>query len=152
MKNLFLLGLLAAVGAGMLIGSQATLTARSSTMIGPVKAGLLMTLASGLVGMLASLAMLYWGRQTVWDAPRLTQGMMFIAGALGVAIVIGMAFALQNIGVTAGLAAILMGQMLISVVTDAFGWGTGEVIPITPTRILGLLTLALAVYLLLPRR
>ncbi len=152
MKNLFVLGLVVAVGVGMLIGSQATLTTRSTTLVGPVKTGLLMTLGSGVVGVVAALTMLAAGRGAVWAAPPNVLGMMFVAGALGVAVVIGMGFALQQVGVTAGLAAILMGQMLVSVVTDAFGWGTGEVIPITPARVAGLVTLGLAVYLLLPRR
>ncbi len=152
MKNLFVLGLVVAVGIGMLIGSQATLTTRSTTLVGPVKTGLLMTLGSGVVGVVAVLTMLGWGRQAVWVAPPNVLTMMFVAGALGVAVVIGMGFALQQVGVTAGLAAILMGQMMVSVVTDAFGWGTGEVIPVTPTRVLGLVMLAGAIFFLLPRR
>ncbi|TAK11785.1 MAG: hypothetical protein EPO32_10985 [Anaerolineae bacterium] len=152
MKNLVVLGVLVAVGTGILIGSQATLTTRSSTLVGPFKTGMMMTLSSGAVGLLVSFIVLALNRQPVWDMPARTMGMLFIAGALGVIIVVGMAFALGQVGVTAGLASILLGQMLVSVLADALGWGTGQPIPVTASRILGLGVLALAVYLLVPRQ
>ncbi|MBI3159683.1 MAG: DMT family transporter [Chloroflexi bacterium] len=151
MKNLVLLGVLVAVGTGIMIGAQATLTTRGSTVVGPVKAGLMMAMGSGVVAALTAGLMFTLSREAAWDIPRLVQGMLFLAGAMGVAIVIGLAFALQQVGVTAGLASILLGQMLVSVAVDALGWGTGQPIPVTAGRILGLAVLALAVYLLLPR-
>lgn len=151
MKNLVLLGVLVAIGTGILIGSQATLTTRSSTLVGPVKAGMMMTLGSGAVGLLVSFILAVWARQPVWDMPARPFVMLFIAGALGVIIVVGMAFALGQVGVTAGLASILLGQMLVSVLADALGWGTGQPIPVTAARVLGLVVLGLAVYLLVPR-
>jgi uncharacterized membrane protein YdcZ (DUF606 family) len=70
---------------------------------------------------------------------------------LGILIVIGVAFSLRYVGVTAGAAAIIMGQLLISTIVDATGLSGQTPIPISWQRFAGLLVMGLAVFLLLPR-
>jgi uncharacterized membrane protein YdcZ (DUF606 family) len=82
-------------------------------------------------------------RQTIY--------LLLAAGLLGVALLMGISFSMQRVGVTAGLATIILGQMLVAVVVDASGWGGVEPTPLKLSRIAGLLVMALAVYLLLPR-
>jgi uncharacterized membrane protein YdcZ (DUF606 family) len=53
--------------------------------------------------------------------------------------------------VTAGVAAIILGQLLVSVIVDTIGWGGAEPIPLSLRHIVGLAIMAIAVYLLLPR-
>jgi len=78
--------------------------------------------------------------------------MLIIAGALGIMIITGVSFSLQKAGVAAGLATLILGQMVVSVIIDARGLGGAAPIPITWPRILGLLVMAAGVYLLLPKK
>jgi transporter family-2 protein len=77
--------------------------------------------------------------------------MLLVAGLLGIGIVMGVAFSLSKVGVTAGIAALIMGQLLVSIIVDTSGWGGVEPIPLSPSRIVGLFVMGLAVYLLVPR-
>ena len=54
-------------------------------------------------------------------------------------------------GVTAGTAAIILGQLMISTIVDAVGLSGNDPIPITWQRVAGLLVMSLAVFLLLPQ-
>ena len=78
--------------------------------------------------------------------------MLVIAGALGILIITGVSFSLQKIGIAAGLATLILGQMVISVLADSKGWGGGTPVPVTMPRIFGLLVLAAGIYLLLPKK
>jgi transporter family-2 protein len=85
------------------------------------------------------------------NIPQATVGMLLFSGGLGILIVIGVSFAMQYTGVTAGTAAVLLGQLLVSTIVDATGLSGQAPIPITWQRVLGLLVMALAIYLILPR-
>jgi transporter family-2 protein len=151
MKTTLLLGALAALATGMAIGSQATLNARISDSIGPFRTGLLMNLAGGL---LAGVILMLVSRGQPFSEGRLSGSvvsMLFVAGGLGIVVITGVAFSLSQTGVTAGLAAIFLGQMLAGLIVDGRGWGLDEPIPLDPIRIIGLLLMSVAVYLLLPR-
>jgi len=78
--------------------------------------------------------------------------MLVIAGALGILIITGVSFSLQRTGVAAGLATVILGQLVLSVIVDAKGGGGVAPIPITWTRIAGLLVIAGGVYLLLLKK
>jgi uncharacterized membrane protein YdcZ (DUF606 family) len=73
--------------------------------------------------------------------------MLAIAGALGIAIITGVAFSLQRTGV----AIIILGQLVVSVIVDTRGVGGVEPIPLSVQRVAGLLVMAVAVFLLMPR-
>jgi transporter family-2 protein len=77
--------------------------------------------------------------------------MLLVSGTLGILVITGVSFSLQRTGVTAGLAAILMGQLLVGLIADSTGLGGVDPIPFEFRRVLGLGVMALAVYLLLPR-
>jgi transporter family-2 protein len=53
--------------------------------------------------------------------------------------------------VTAGSAALILGQLLISMVVDSMGWTGQEVVPITWQRVLGLIVMAGGLFLLMPK-
>ena len=73
-----------------------------------------------------------------------------IAGALGIGIIGGVAFAFPRTGIAAGGASIILGQMTVAIVVDTFGWAGAEPIPLNLSRIAGLVILAVAIRLLLP--
>ena len=65
--------------------------------------------------------------------------------------VAAISFAVPRTGVAAGNFALVFGQLMIAALIDAIGFpGMGK-IPLTPIRILGLLVMAIGIYLVLPR-
>ncbi|PKO18992.1 MAG: hypothetical protein CVU39_00130 [Chloroflexi bacterium HGW-Chloroflexi-10] len=152
MKNTILIGLLAALTTGVLIGVQATFSNRGGQIIGPIRTGVLTNLGSGIFALIFIAITLVW-RTLEWrNLPQPTLTMLIFSGGLGVLIVIGAAFAMGTVGVTAGMASLILGQLLISTIVDAAGWGGQAPIPVTFQRIAGLLVMAVAVYLLVPRK
>jgi transporter family-2 protein len=151
MGRTVVVGVLAALCTGIAIGAQSTLSSRSGLSIGPIRTGLLTNLVGGVAALLAL--------GFTWLRPSAEEGnlsapvvvMLVASGLLGVFIIMGVAFALQQTGVTAGLATIILGQLLVSTVVDATGWGGAVPIPFSLRRLLGLLVMAVALYLLLPR-
>ena len=97
--------------------------------------------------------MLLLTQQTIPAASLEKVGLLIgVAGAIGIGIVMGIAFALPRIGVAAGLAAVILGQLLVATVVDSLGWGGVAPIPLSLSRIAGLVLLLLATFLLLQRR
>jgi uncharacterized membrane protein YdcZ (DUF606 family) len=152
MQGTLVASVLAAVATGIAIGMQSTLSGRIGSLIGPVRTGLMMNIFGGLLagGLVAMLTVAQGAHG--WRMNRLAVIMLLAAGALGVMIITGVAFAIPRAGVTAGASAIILGQLLVSTIMDATGWSGAEPIPVDARRILGLAVMALAVFLLLPRR
>jgi len=143
--------LIIALLSGLAIGSQSTLTNWSGRLIGPLRTGLLVNFSGGLLAavLLAVLAL----RRSATPAA-LTPGIGLVvlaAGTLGIGIIAGIAYALPQVGIAAGLAAIISGQMFLAVLVDSFGWGGGGAIPLQPARLLGLALLLAGTWLILPR-
>lgn len=152
MKNAILIGTLTALITGVLIATQATFSNRGGNIIGPIRTGILTNLGSGLFALVFILVTIIWHSLEWRNLPQPTVWMLLFSGGLGVLIVIGVSFSLRFTGVTAGTAAIILGQLLISSIVDANGLSGQPPIPITWQRIAGLLVMGLAVFLLLPRK
>jgi transporter family-2 protein len=143
--------LIVAVGSGIAIGTQSTLTNWGGRLVGPLGTGLLTNIFGGTIA--GVLLLIFAGKLTAltWDSFRGAAVVIAIGGALGVGIIAGVAFSLPRVGITAGMSAIILGQMLVGVIVDAQGWGGLEPIPLNATRILGLVLLVVATWLLVPR-
>lgn len=153
MTNLVvLLGILAALITGITIGAQSALSGRIGGLIGNFKTGVLVNAIGGLIAGLILLTLLIIKGKGFWQLPGTALTMAFIAGAMGILIITGVAFSMQKAGVAAGLSTLILGQMIVSVIADAKGWGGGAPIPITWPRIAGLIIMAIGVYLLLPKK
>ena len=152
MKNIIIVGLVSALITGIFIGAQATLSGRLGGIIGPIRTGLMMNIIGGTLAFLVYVITLVLPilKEEGTITPRALT-MLFFGGLLGVFIVMGVSFSISRVGVTAGLSTIILGQMLVSSLVDASGWGGVEPIPITTTRIAGLVVMGFAVYLLLPK-
>ena len=152
MSTYLIFGILGALLTGIAIGTQSTLSSRIGTIIGSLRTGVLMNfIGGGLAGIIFLVLMFVNGRSYA-KAPPIAWLLLTIAGALGIAIISGVSFSLQRAGVAAGLATIILGQMVISLIADAHGWGGAAPIPVTLPRIFGLVFLAAGVFLLLPKR
>ncbi len=147
-----LIGAIAALITGLAIGMQATLSSRAGSIIGSVRTGLLTNLIGGSIAGIIILILIIISGTGNWKIPITPLLMMSSAGFLGILIVTGVSFSLQRVGVTAGLAMIILGQMLLSIIIDTKGIGGAEPISLSFQRIAGLLLLGVSVYLLLPKK
>lgn len=152
MKNAILVGTLIAIITGVLIATQATFSSRGGNIIGPIRTGILTNLGSGLFALLFMLVTIFWHTMEWNNLPQATTWTLLFSGGLGILIVIGVSFSLRYTGVTAGTAAIILGQLLISTIVDATGLSGQEPIPINWQRVAGLLVMGLAIFLLVPRK
>ncbi len=150
MKNSLLVGAIATLLTGAAIGIQATLNSRIGAVIGPVRTGLWMNFVGGAI---AGIIILFFVRGRDVSGPIKTPifVMLAIAGALGIVVITGVSFSLARTGVAAGLGGMFLGQLVIGLLVDTMGWGGMEAIPLNSTRIIGLVLMALSVYILLPR-
>ncbi|MGA9533712.1 MAG: DMT family transporter [Anaerolineales bacterium] len=150
-KSTVLIGTFFALATGLAIGLQATLSSRTGGLIGHVRTGVLTNVVGGALAMIIAAVWMARGGLDWRQVPVPAGLMLATSGALGILIVTGSAFALQRIGVAAGVATLILGQLLVSVIADTSGIGNVEPIPLTVQRVAGLLVMAVAVYLLLPR-
>jgi transporter family-2 protein len=141
-----------ALGSGLMIGIQATFFTLIGRAIGPARASLVLNVAGGiLAGVIVVAAIGIQGR-TQWNIPRDALVLATIAVAMGILIVMGVAFSFQRMGLAAGLATLFLGQMLIGLVVDTLGRAGGEAIPLDMRRVIGLIVMVVAVMLLVPRQ
>jgi bacterial/archaeal transporter family-2 protein len=152
MKTPILLGILGALVTGVAIGMQSTLSTRIGGLIGNFRTGVLMNFAGGVIAGVFVLALTFIQGKSFWNLPASAVVMLLVAGALGILIITGVAYSLQITGVAAGLATVILGQMAVSVIVDAKGLAGAAPIPITWTRIAGLLVIMVGVYLILPKK
>ena len=151
MKSALLIGVIAAIIAGIAISIQSTFSTRVGALIGPIRTGLFTNVFGGTVALVILGATMIIPIGEKGDIPSRAALLLFLSGLFGVFIIMGVSFSFQRTGVTAGSASVILGQLLISTIIDASGWGGAEPIPIDFNRILGLIVMAVAVYLLLPR-
>jgi len=98
------------------------------------------------------LVTIFWHTMEWRNLPQATTWTLLFSGGLGILIVIGVSFSLRYTGVTAGTAAIILGQLLISTIVDATGLSGQAPIPVNWQRVAGLLVMGLAIFLLVPRK
>jgi transporter family-2 protein len=151
MKLSIITGALVALLTGIAIAVQSTVTSRVGGIIGDIRTGILTNTMGGIVA--GSLMLVWFLREgpQVWKIPPVVIGVTALSGILGVFIITGISFSLQRAGVAAGLASVILGQLALSFIIDALGIGGVEPIPISATRILGIVVAGFGVYLLLPR-
>ncbi len=151
MRLSIITGALVALLTGIAIAVQSTMTSRVGGIIGDIRTGIL---TNTLGGIAAGSLMLIWLLREgpeVWKVPPVVIGVTALSGMLGVLIITGISFSLQRAGVAAGLASVILGQLVISFIVDSLWIGGVEPIPISATRILGILVSGFGVYLLLPK-
>jgi transporter family-2 protein len=151
LKSSIVAGAIVALFTGIAIGTQSTITSRVGNIIGDVRTGLFTNFIGGLIAGLFVLIVFFCDGTASWSVPRTILGFVGLSGLLGIFIITGISFSLQRAGVAAGLATIILGQLVLSTLVDTWGIGGAEPIPLSFQRVLGLLVTALGVLLLLPR-
>ena len=152
MKNVIIIGGLGAFATGLAIALQSYLSGKAAGLVGAVKTGLWTNLLGGILAGLLILTFRIVSKDESGGLPRSTLLMILGSGALGIFIISGIAYSINLAGVTAGVAAVFLGQMVLSVIVDTMGWGGADPIPLDPRRMIGLLLMSISVYLLLPKK
>lgn len=148
MQEMTMTGVAVALGSGLAIGIQATLFTLVGRSIGPVRASLLLNVTGGIIAGIVLMLVLGIQGNKHWNISRSTLVFAVIAVTLGLFIITGVTLAFQRTGVAVGVATVFLGQVLIGIVVDAFGWSGSGAIPLDPRRILGLVVMAVAIFLL----
>ncbi len=152
MSTTLFLAFLAAVATGFAVGTQGTFTSRAGGIVDPLRVSFFVHIGGTFsAGLLLGLVALRAGPGFTLGYSGPVIPYTYIAGTLGVFIIMGIAFAFPTIGLTAGQAAFLLGQMLIAIIVDTAGLAGRDGIPLDLRRIAGLVLLAAAAWLLLPR-
>ena len=151
MKNVIMLGGLGAFATGIAIGLQTYLSGRAGSIVGPINTGLWTNFLGGILAGLVILVVRFLGMETSSNLTQNALVIIILSGALGILIITGVAYSINLAGVTAGIAAMFLGQMVLSAVADTMGWGGIEPIPLDFRRIIGLIIMCISVFLLLPR-
>jgi len=146
-----LLGVAGALLTGAAIGTQSTLSSRVGSLIGDIHTGILTNFIGGIAAGLLLLMVILRNGPGILTLSRGAVIMLAVSGLLGILIITGISFSLQRAGVAAGLATVILGQMVVSAIVDSLGIGGVEPIPLSPTRVIGLVLLAGSVYLLVPK-
>lgn len=138
-----------AVGAGALVGMQAPVNSRLGRAVGSVQAASLSFLV-GTIALLLIAALAHGGLGTyskVSGAP----WWALIGGLLGAVYVTVAILTVRTLGASSLTAAVITGQLVISVVIDRFGLLGIERQPIGAQRIVGLVLLVAGVALVVRR-
>ena len=157
-----ILAVLAALGTGTAIALQTTFVGRAGAVIGPIRTGLLVNATGGSIALIIILLTVLTGRLGITPpgsfslansavTPAQIMGWAAIAGLLGISIIVGISFSVQGVGVTAGLSAVILSQLVVGLLIDSFGGAGGLAIAINLRRLTGIVAMALGVWLLVPR-
>jgi transporter family-2 protein len=143
------LALLLAVGAGTLVGMQAPVNSRLGRAVGSVQAASL----SFLVGTVALVLVVAVAHGGVGNYVHLTRApwWAFVGGLLGAVYVTVAILTVRTLGASGLTAAVIAGQLAISVAIDRFGLFGVARQSIEPQRILGLVLLVAGVALVVRR-
>ena len=137
MSTSLLLAVAAAFVGGVAIGIQNPLAAVMGERLGPLQSAFIVHVGGALAGGLVLLAF-GGGRLAAWrDVPPHALG----AGLLGLMLVSSVAFAVPRIGLTATVALVITGQLLLSAWLDHHGLLGVVVRPVDATRAAGILLL-----------
>ncbi|MCK6255249.1 DMT family transporter [Fictibacillus sp. KIGAM418] len=134
--------LLLALFSGMGQSMQAAVNGTLGKKIGSIE-GAFVSFFTGTVMLL--ILMLIWGNgslSTVWNVPKWN----LIGGVLGAIYVFIVIMAVPKIGVTSAITAVIIGQLIMSVVIDHFGWFGNEPFHFTYKRMIGLVLMFAGLY------
>ncbi|CAN5796465.1 hypothetical protein BH18ACT17_BH18ACT17_06230 [soil metagenome] len=134
--------------AGLAGAAQASVSGALGKRVGSVQAAAFGGIVAALL--LVGLAVLAGRGAGIADVFRQPAWLM-ISGVFGAGVVLTLAYAPPRIGTFATVALMIAGQLIAGAAIDAFGWLGNERIPVTATRVIGLLLLTAGAALTLRR-
>lgn len=129
-----MVGVIFSVIAGALMSLQGVMNTRLTERVGLLESNFLV---QGLAFMAALIAMLFFGRGDL-SAVREAQPFSLLGGLLGFGITLTVVLSIKGLSPTAAISVILISQLLVAALIDAFGWLGTERLPFTLQKYVGL--------------
>lgn len=140
--TLFLIALFGLIG-GVAVGIQSPISSQIGQRVGTLESVFIVhisgTVIAGVLLLLKGGGNLHQWQRLPWYAA--------IAGVFGVIVIAAINFTIPRIGVTATVTLIVAGQLIISLISDQFGWFDTSIRAIDPSRLLGIAVLLLGTWL-----
>lgn len=130
--------------AGMGIGGQASINGALGKKIGSIE-GAFVSFLIGTLGL--TLVLLFFGKGNILNMFQVPKWNL-LGGLLGAVYIAVMVMAVPKLGVGISVVAIIVGQMIMSMAIDHFGWFGGKRIPFDMTRFFGTILLFAALWLI----
>ena len=129
-----LLGIVLSIIAGMAMSGQGVMNTRLGEGIGNMEAN---AFVQGTAFALAMIALLFW-RQGSFSALGSVSRLYWLGGALGLVITLTVMLGIKSLGTTVAISIILMSQLLVAALIDAFGLMGSEKIAFGWNKFVGL--------------
>ena len=129
-----LLGIVLSIIAGMAMSVQGVMNTRLGEGIGNMEAN---AFVQGTAFALAMIALLFW-RQGSFSALGSVSRLYWLGGALGLVITLTVMLGIESLGTTVAISIILMSQLLVAALIDAFGLMGSEKIAFGWNKFVGL--------------
>ena len=135
-----ILALLIAVASGIAMAIQGSLNAPLAKILGLLESTLIVHASAAilLVIMIFVLRMGHGDFSSYSQAP----WYLYLGGAIGIAITVGVMFSIPKLGVATATTAIIVGQVATATIVDHFGLFGLQKIPFTWTKLIGVVLLA----------
>ena len=137
-------GIISAIISGAAMSIQGVMNTRLSDKIGLLESN---AFVQGTAFLLSFIAVLFFGKGH-FDLITKTKPVYLFGGVLGLLITLTVMISIKNLNPTTGISIILISQLLVAVIIDAFGILGSEKIAFTPYKILGVLLMIAGVILI----
>ena len=129
-----LLGIVLSIIAGMAMSVQGVMNTRLGEGIGNMEAN---AFVQGTAFALAMIVLLFW-RQGSFSAHGSVSKLYWLGGALGLVITLTVMLGIKSLGTTVAISIILISQLLVAALIDAFGLMGSEKIAFGWNKFVGL--------------
>lgn len=129
-----LLGIVLSIIAGMAMSVQGVMNTRLGERIGNMEAN---AFVQGTAFALAMIVLLFW-RQGSFSALGSVSKLYWLGGALGLVITLTVMLGIKSLGTTVAISIILISQLLVAALIDAFGLMGSEKIAFGWNKFVGL--------------
>ena len=144
-----MLGIIAAIVAGAAMSFQGVMNTRLSDTIGMYESNVFV---QGSAFVLGVVAMLLLGKGDILQIVAVENKLYLLGGVLGLVITITVMMASGNLSPTYAISTILISQLLVAAIIDAFGWLGSEKVPFTWNKYAGVALMIVGVVLFKWRR
>lgn len=129
-----LLGIVVSIIAGMAMSVQGVMNTRLGEGIGTPEAN---AMVQGTAFVLALLALIFW-RQGSFTALGSVNKLYWLGGVLGIVITLTVMLGIKSLGTTVAISVILISQLLVAALIDAFGLMGSEKLAFGWNKVVGL--------------
>ena len=129
-----MVGIITAIVAGAAMSFQGVMNTRLGDKIGLYESNVFV---QGTAFVLAVIAMLILGKGDIMGLMSVDNKIYLLGGVLGLVITVTVMLAIGNLSPTYAISIILISQLIVAALVDAFGWLGSEKIPFTWNKYVG---------------